>query len=431
MTLTTRFSLMLGAALIATSGALGAQAVDARWQPWIGCWAPVAGDASPLRMLGATPRVCVTPAQGTSAVEIVTIAGGKVVDRARIEADFQPHQVARDGCTGTETAHWSEYGTRLYLSSALACTGGVSRRGTGVLSLTERFEWLDVRGVNSGKTTSLAVGRLTTADADSASIPAEVRNAMTVRTVTSSTTALAAAAALTLADIADVSTNVDSSVTSAWLMERTRGLKLSINGKQLTALADAGVPPTIIDFVVALAHPAVFGFDANVRAAGGTSGNQPLTGQNRGYSSYSYPYGYGYGSPLGYYGYSMYDSCYGYGSVSMLYGYGCSGYGYGRYGGYTPYYGPYYSGYYPPVIVVRPPDGTNAPSHGRVVNGQGYTSGGGSTGSSASPSKGLTSGGSSGSSSSGSSGSSGASSSSGSSGSSGGDGGGRTAVKKP
>jgi len=431
MTPTIKFTAMLGAALVAASSALGAQAVDARWEPWIGCWAPVAGEASPLRMLGASPRVCVVPAQGTSAVELVTIAAGKVVERARIEADYKPHQVSRDGCTGTETAHWSEFATRVYLSSALTCAGGVSRRGTGVISLSERYEFLDVRDLTSGKSTGVAVGRLAAADVDSATIPAEVRNALPPRTGASSSAALAAAAALTLADIADVATSADSSVTAAWLMERTRGLKLSINGKQLTALADAGVAPTIIDYVVALAHPAVFGFDAKAQAAGGAAGDQRLTGANRGFDSYSYPYGF-----PGYYGYSRYDDCYRYGAVSMLYGYGidygCNGYGYSRYGMYSPYGGSYYNGYYPPIIIVRSPDsgggGLSMPSHGRVVKGQGYTSGGGgSTGTTASPSRGLTSGGGQ-TTSSGSSGSSGSASSSGSSGSSGG---GRTAVKKP
>ncbi|MHB1311397.1 MAG: hypothetical protein ACYC3L_05195 [Gemmatimonadaceae bacterium] len=429
MTSTTRSLALLGVATLAASSALGAQTVDARWEPWIGCWAPVAGEPSPLRLLGASPRVCVVPAQGTSAVDVLTIAAGKVVDRARIEADYQPHQVSRDGCTGTETAHWSELGTRVYLSSALTCAGGVSRRGTGVLSLSERYEFLDVRGMTSGKTSGVSVGRLAAADVDSATIPADVRSLVPPRTSASNSAALAAAAALTLADIADVATSADSSVTSAWLMERTRGLKLSINGKQLAALADAGVAPSVIDFVVALAHPAVFGFDAKAQGAGDASGR--LTGQNRGFDAYSYPYG-----PLGYYGYSRYDPCYSYGAVSMLYGYGidygCNGYGYSRYGMYSPYGGSYYNGYYPPIIIVRSPDsggGASMPSHGRVVKGQGYTSGGGgSTGTTASPSRGLTSGGGGQTTSSGSSGSSGSASSSGSSGSSGG---GRTAVKKP
>ena len=426
MTPTTRFSATLGAALLAVSSALGAQTVDARWQPWIGCWAPAVGEPSPLRLLGASPRVCVIPAQGTSAVEVITVAAGKVVDRTRIEADYQPHQVTRDGCSGTETARWSEFGTRLYLSSALTCAGGVSRRGTGVLSMTERFEWLDVRSMTSGKATNVSVGRLVASEADGVFIPADVMASIPPRTTATNTSVLAASAALTLADIADVATSADSGVTAAWLMERTRGLKLSITGKQLTALADAGVPPTVIDYVVALAHPAVFGFDVNTRVAGGALGNQNLTGQAGMFDRNSYPFG-----GMGAYGYSRYDSCYDYSAFSMLSAYGCGGYGYnGRYGMYSPYYGSYYNGYYPPVIIVRSDNtGASVPQHGRVVKGQGYTSGGGgSTGSTASPSRGLTSG----SSGASSSGSSGTSSSTGSSGSGDqGGGGGRTAVKKP
>jgi len=426
MTSTTKISALLGAAMLAASSTLGAQAVDARWQPWIGCWTPVAGEPSPLRLLGASPRVCVIPAQGTSAVEVVTIAAGKVVDRTRIEADMQSHPVTRDGCTGTETARWSEMGTRLYLASAVTCAGGVSRHGSGVLSMTERYEWLDVRGMTSGKTASVSVGRLTAAEVDGGSVPADVMASIPPRTTTTNTSVLAASAALRLADIADVATSADSGVTAAWLMERTRGLKLSITGKQLTALADAGVSPAVIDYVVALAHPAVFGF-AGSGGAGVAAGNQTLTGQANMYDRGIYPYG-----GMGYYGYSGYNSCYDYNPFSMLYGYGygCSGYGYnGRYGMYSPYAGSYYNGYYPPVIIIRSDEtGANMPQHGRVVKGQGYTNGGGTTGSTARPSQGLTSGSSSGSSSSGSSGSA---SSGGSSGSGDTGGGGRTAVKKP
>jgi hypothetical protein len=292
--------------------------------------------------------------------------------------------------------------------------------------MTERYEWLDVRGMTSGKTASVSVGRLVASEADGVFIPAEVLAAIPARTPATNTSVLAASAALTLADIADVATAADSGVTAAWLMERTRGLKLSITGKQLTALADAGVPPTVIDYVVALAHPAVFGFNVNTRAAGGASGSQNLTGQASMFDRNAYPFG-----GMGYYGYSRYDSCYDYSPFSVFSSYGCGGYGYnGRYGMYSPYYGSYYNGYYPPVIIVRSDNtGASVPQHGRVVKGQGYTSGGGSTGQTASPDRGLTSG-SGGASSSGSSGGTSGSASSGSSGSQGG-GGGRTAVKKP
>jgi len=68
--------------------------------------------------------------------------------------------------------------------------------------------------------------------------------------------------------------------------------------------------------------------------------------------------------------------------------YGCGGYGYGAYGypgyGYGYGYGGYpIGGYYgggPVVVPVGPNNpGAGTPAHGKVVNGKGYTSGGGSS----------------------------------------------------
>jgi hypothetical protein len=125
----------------------------------------------------------------------------------------------------------------------------------------------------------------------------------------------------------------------------------------------------------------------------------------------------------------IFDPC----AFSNGYGYG-RGYGYNSYGfnnGYNNGYSPYgygysgYGGYYSaPVVIVK---GSDAPqTHGRVVNGRGYSSGSGSGSGSTQPSASGSSAPSSGSS----SGGSGSSGSSGSSSGSSGDGG-RTAHARP
>lgn len=409
-----------------TTKVAAAQGADARWQAWTGCWAPVAvGGAMPGAI---TATLCVVPAAGNSAVEVVTIVGGKVEDRTRIEADGIAHPVARDGCTGTETASWSATGTRVYLTSDMTCVGGMKRRGKGVMSFSQRYEWLEVRGVQSGDASGVAVSRYA-ALSDVARLPAEIASLVQARGAAANNAILAAAAPMTLADIADVALRVDSGVAATWLVERTADVKVSITGKQLTTLADQGVPGAVIDVLVAMAHPQVFALDANTREAdfkaqaqGGRIANSAYA--YRGLYDNSYYYGwmssrmtYGMFSPF-YYG--MHDPFYGYG---FRYGGGYS-YGGGGYG-YSPYYG-YYPGSQPIIVVNRPADGNpgySTPTHGRVSKGQGYTQGKSTSGTSSS-------GASSSSSPSSSSGSSGASSGSTSTGSasSGGD---RTAVRKP
>jgi hypothetical protein len=427
MTNTSKWLAVIGFAAIGASS-LGAQgtAVDPRWQAWIGCWAP-APDASGRAEIGGASRVCVVPSQTATAVEIVTVANGSVLDRTRIDADGAPHTVSRDGCAGTESARWGDAGTRLYLSSELQCGAGVTRSGRGVLSFTQRYEWLDVRGMRSKDASGVAVRRYLPTD-DATGVPADIRALAPARTGATNNAILTAAAPMTIGDIAEVGTAMDSGVAATWLMERTQGVKLSINGQQLASLADQGVPPSVIDIVVAIAHPDVFALnpasrdvlarDQGRRTAAGMSAYDPY-----GRGVYGNPYNWAYSSPFGYYGW-MPSAMLPYGMYPYMGGYyGTYGYGYG-YG--MPYYGAYYPGTQP-IVVVNQSGPSAAPGHGRVVRGDGYVgpqraTGGSSGGSSSS-----------GSSSSGGMGGSASSSSSGSSGgSSGGSGGGdRTAVKKP
>lgn len=406
---------------------VGAQGVDARWQAWTGCWAPVALGGVMPSTTGTT--LCVVPAAGTSAVEVVTIVGGKVEDRTRIEADGIAHPVSRDGCTGTETATWARIGTRVYLASDLTCVGGLKRQGKGVMSFSQRYEWLEVRGVQSGDASGVAVSRYA-ALSDNSKLPAEIASLVHARGAAANNAILVAASPMTLADIADVSLRVDSGVAATWLVERTADVKLTITGKQLASLADQGVPGAVIDVLVALAHPRVFALDANTREAefkqqtqGAGSGNQyayrGLYGNPHYYGWMSSSMTYGMYSPF-YYG--MSDPLYGYG-----FRYGGYGYGAGGYGSYSPYYG-YYPGSQPIIVVTRGGEGTGvtAQPHGRVTKGQGYTQGKSSGGSSGS-SSGSASSSPSSSSGSSSAGSTGGAASSGSA-SSGGD---RTAVRKP
>jgi hypothetical protein len=432
---TIRFSLSLAVAWVSLPSAASAQISDARWQPWIGCWEPVLQNGSPARPLGAAPRVCIAPAAGRSAVEVTTINAGKVTSRDLIEATAEPRAVTRDGCRGTETAQWSATGPRVYMRSALTCADGTKRTSSGVLSFTANNQWLDVRGLSlNGGPSGIAVGRFVAVNAaDSAGIPANVWRATPTRTAVAEAVSVAAAAPLTLTDIADVATVLQADVASAWLVERTRGLLLSIDGKQLAALADNGVPASVIDVAVALAYPDVFGIANDSRAAQRRVDNRALTsqGQYRGgyldrpmYGAYDDPYLWALDP---WYYYSMYGGRYGY--RYPYYGYGYSfpyGYGYGYpYGGYGRFGGGYYTG--PAVIVIRNGDANSSPpSHGRVVKGQGYTSGAGANGPVARG--GGSSSGTSGSASMSAGGSSSSSSSAGSSSSSGG---GRTAVKKP
>ena len=367
----TRPALALGAALLLAPAAGEAQQA-AGWQALIGCWEPAAGP-------GPT-AVCVLPA-GPSAVEMVTVAEGRVASRDRIDASGAPQPGTRESCTGWDRGRWSADGRRLYLASEHACEGGVQLRATGVMAMPSSHEWLDVRGVRvAGGPPEVRVRRFRELSA-SATLPAELARevaALSERSTVRAALRANAAAPLGTAEVIDASRELDADVLEAWLVENGDGF--AIDARRLAAMADAGVPGRVIDVVVALTYPRRFAIDRPAAGAGDVSARPEVADTARGaglqardprvcrdYSAltrrcyddvppgYS-PYGGGYGG----YGYSPYGystlgySPYGWGSGIGGWGHG---YGYDR----------------PPVIVVRGPDG----SRGRVVKGRGYTRGAG------------------------------------------------------
>lgn len=396
--------------LTITSASAGAQ-VDARWRAWTGCWVAVSSETG----LGPRGTVCVIPTDKASAVEIVTVAGNTITDRMRIDADGVAHTVSRDGCTGTEIAHFSPGGTRVHIRETTACEGGTTRIGSGIMSFDQTYQWLDVRGITSGTTAGVAVAKYRMLT-DTTGLPAEVRAVVATRGAAANGALLAASAPLTLADIAEVGVGADSGVASAWLVERTRGLLMTLNGKQLAMLADQGVPASVIDVVVAIGHPRVFALTSSQEPQLREPVRAATTAGNSYWRSYPSFYGF-YASPFYDPWYSFYAGTYS--PYSYRYGYNPYGFGFG----YNPYYG-YYPGSQPIVVVNRPND-EPARSHGRVTRSGGYSSGSGSSsGSYGSPSSRSSGSGESGSGSSSSGGSSSGSSATSS-------GGGRVAVPKP
>jgi hypothetical protein len=150
----------------------------------------------------------------------------------------------------------------------------------------------------------------------------------------------------------------------------------------LIEMADSGVPPSVIDVVVAVSYPEKFvinegGSSERRPAEAGPRTASPGLGYSRRLSPFADPfydsYGrYGYSS-FGRYGYgSFYGSRFGYGR-----GYGYSGYGLGYGGGYAGGYGG--GAYGSPIIVVERRGSDSGRAAGRVVRGGGYAAARGSS----------------------------------------------------
>jgi hypothetical protein len=405
-----RFSFVIAAAACVALSAPAPSAAqsrqgDVRWQPWLGCWSASSPRAAISNL--EVQQVCVVPAAGTSAVDVVTVSGGKVVSREHIDANGQRRKSERDGCVGWESAEWSSDMRRVYLQSEYECPGGLKRGTTGLMATAANGDWLDVVGVAMRDNIGVRVLRHR-ASAPLATLPADVASAV-------DRGSRAGAALRTLLPIGDVeiidaSRHVNAAVVEAWLAETRQAF--TVNAARLRALSNAGVDGRVIDVLVALSYPKAFAIKPSPTAVGELAAKE------------------GGGGGGGLIGLGSFADCGPYSAGLSLYGWdNCSPYGYGYYGsryGYSRYSDLFgYDGWYlaggGPIVIVRPPDsGSSGSTHGQVVNGRGYTAGGGDSGSTASS-------GSSGSSSSGSSGSSGGGGGSSSGASSGGD---RTAVPR-
>lgn len=352
--------------------------LDARWQPWIGCWQPENVQQPGMSPLAPnrgvnTPLVCVIPAASASAssgVDVATVANGKIVARDHIEATGQSYTRSKDGCNGVESADWSADGERVYTRSSYTCTGNLKRTSTGVFAMSPDGEWVDVQGVSTqgGK----GVRTLRYRDAGiPAGVPGEIASALRGRSMTVNTARTAAAAPLTSADVIEASHKVDPAVVQAWLVDR--GQRFAVNARQLVQLADAGVPSNVTDAMVALSYPKAFAVDSTPSArelsAIGAAGGYGSTGRNlqvytaptiSPYDYYS-PFGY---TPYGYspYGYAPYGSYY---SPSPYNAYGSP---------YSGYASPYNGIYAPPAIIILKGDQQQQAQHpGYAVKGRGYT----------------------------------------------------------
>lgn len=372
--------LLLAGASIA--GTASAQAPDARWLPWLGCWTSGDTPVTGVPTSGSTSGVvCVVPASSGPGVVVATIANGMVVHSERMNATGAQTPKTLENCPGWESATWSADGHRLLLRSEFKCDQNTTVKGSGVFAISADGEWLQVQGSTVGRNAGAYVVRYRSAGVEIADLAGrQLRDSTPVRLVTAATSLAARSARYAAGDVVrpdavlEVTRHVEGPVAEAWVNEI--GQRFAVDARDLVSLADAGMPPKMIDLLVALSYPERFVLQRNAivstrRAGGGSTSGAGIGSVYTG--AFDRRWDCGYGNRMlayGYYG----DSCYpGY--------YGLSGYGYGAYGyGGYPYngygYGGYGNGYYggqqPIVIVPRNPD---ADQRGRAVNGAGYTRG--------------------------------------------------------
>lgn len=339
MTIPRTLSLMaLGLlALGAAARPAGAQDADPRWAPWIGCWEPAEADDAGKDLL------CVRPA--AAGVEVSEVADGAVRATYALAADGRAYPVELEGCAGTRTAEFSADGRRIFTVNTESCDGEPALASTGLIAMVSPDEWIDVQAAQEDGR-GLGWMRRYRAARPQAAADAGFGD------VADRTSALrrrpAAAARVDVDDVIEAVRRVDPEGVRTWIAQLDEPFQL--DRRQLLRLADAHVPPSVIDVMVAVSYPDRFALSRD----GDIDEMEPRgpAAPDRG------PRGYG-GRRRGFFWPTYWDPYYGY---------------YGR-----GYYGRgYYDGYYGPGVVVVEPRSSSPDA--RVVKGKGYTRGGGSRG---------------------------------------------------
>ncbi|MEX2284567.1 MAG: hypothetical protein WEE89_18915 [Gemmatimonadota bacterium] len=211
-------ALAIAASVLAVSSAASAQTslVDQGWLPWQGCWRADGATATEL--------LCIVP--DGPGVKLITLEGGVVRAESRIVTDGRARAVKQEGCSGTELAHWSADGQRVFLSSDMSCEGGAKRRVTGVFAITGESEWLSAQSVAIDD--QVAARSVRYFAAQPANLPASIASAL--RNVGPARAARAGMRVTVDADdITEAVNSIDAAAVEEWLTSTGQPFQLADN----------------------------------------------------------------------------------------------------------------------------------------------------------------------------------------------------------
>jgi hypothetical protein len=240
-------------------------------------------------------------------VTITTTVPGQAPTVQTLLADDVSRPISDDECRGSERTTWSTNGRLLFARASVTCADSAPRTITGLGMMTAQGQWLDIRTFRIDGRNTTRVSRYDRAD----NTPVMGHH-------------------LTIEEIKEASRIVSPTVVEAAIAE-TRP-PLTVKSRQLLDLADARVPTSVIDVMVAVAYPKQF-----------------IVEPSRGGPVYS--------------AYGLYDPLFDAGYWPSYY---YSPFAYGYIGRYDPIVFPGYGSAGGGDAI--PPRGT-----GRAINGEGYT----------------------------------------------------------
>jgi hypothetical protein len=225
--------------------AWGAAPAEDSWLALQGCWR--ASDAAPGNLL------CIVPAG--AGVRMIELANGEIVRESRMVADGRERALSQEDCAGAESVRWSDDGRRVYLNTRMSCGTEIARNSTGLFALISPREWVSIQALEVDQEAAIRSVQYTLVDAPT-NVPEWIVSALRSNRLARETARYHASSALALADIQEACQRVHGRAVEALIVARNQSFTLE--GKQLLALLDAGVPSYLIDALVAVSNPQRF-----------------------------------------------------------------------------------------------------------------------------------------------------------------------------
>ena len=270
--------------LLAGARAAAAQSyrgTDARLFPLLGCWNSDSAGGTASNRAGAL--TCVIPVTGSPDVDMLSLAGGRVTSRHRIDASTKAHAIDGQGCKGEERTSWSSPAHRVYLHAEFVCApNGAAGGATTLYSFLPNGEWLEIESIRSGGGTIVRAERRRDAGIPD-NLPREIASQIGTQPLAVMTARAEAAAPIQPSDVLETMKSTDSGVTRLWLLETAQPMQIS--GDQMASLVRANVPAPVLQAMMSAPPRYQLGnnVDANGYSANGylsTPSPAPFFGYN-------------------------------------------------------------------------------------------------------------------------------------------------------
>ncbi len=224
--------------------------LDSRWLPWIGTWRLVTDTVNEVdRGLSGDYLLDINASDNGRSVTVTASLDAEEVVAEKIFVDGSRQIIQSEGCNGWQEYSWSDSGKRLLFKSESTCAGEPPRSISGMSMIAVSGTWVDIRLLRSDEERTITIRKYRQLSSSSTELGKK-------EVMLRDTGRITVRAPFSIEEVIELSRKVEPEVLEAAIYEF--GKPFEINSKSLQRLADAEVPPQIVDLMVALSFPDKF-----------------------------------------------------------------------------------------------------------------------------------------------------------------------------